>query len=335
MKARGFLLVTGGAGYVGSHALRELLERGESVIVLDDLSEGHRSAASEAEIVRTDLAEPSAAKVLDEIFARGPFDAVLHFAAKAYVGESVRDPAKYYRNNVTAGVNLLAAMTRNSVPAIIFSSTCATYGTPYEVPISETHPQNPINPYGRTKLAFEGALQDFEAAHGIRHVNLRYFNAAGAHESGDLGEDHRPETHLVPLTVAAAMGKTGKLEVFGCDYDTPDGTCIRDYVHVQDLAVAHVAALDRLRQGAASDSFNLGTGTGHSVLDVVASVVRVGGRAVPHEVVGRRAGDPARLVASSAKAERELGFQRRFSDLDRIVETAWRFQERFPDGYPD
>jgi UDP-glucose-4-epimerase GalE len=331
----GSLLVTGGAGYVGSHALRELLDRGERVVVLDDLSEGHEWAVQGAELVRADLADPRVGDALDEIFSRGAFDAVLHFAAKAYVGESIENPGKYYRNNVAAGVHLLSAMVRNEVPAIVFSSSCATYGTPREFPIRETHPQHPINPYGRTKLVFEGALADFEAAHGIRHVNLRYFNAAGAHEKGDLGEDHRPETHLVPLAIGAALGTGRTLRVFGSDYETKDGTCVRDYVHVQDLASAHVAALDRLRQGAPSESYNLGSGVGHSVLEVLASVERVSGRAVPHEIVARRPGDPPCLVASSAKAEKDLGFRRRFADLDRIVESSWRFHERFPHGYPD
>jgi UDP-glucose 4-epimerase len=335
VSSTGSLLVTGGAGYVGSHAVRELLDRGERVVVLDDLSEGHRSAASGAELVRADLAEASVGEVLEEIFSRDRFDAVLHFGAKAYVAESVRDPGKYYRNNVTGGLQLLSAMARGRVPAIIFSSSCATYGNPVEIPMGEGHPQNPINPYGRTKLAFEGALRDFETAHGIRHVNLRYFNAAGAHESGSLGEDHRPETHLVPLAIEAAMGKGAGLQVFGADYDTPDGTCIRDYVHVQDLAAAHLSALDRLRQGGRSESYNLGTGAGHSVLEVIASVERVSGREVPHEIVARRPGDPPRLVASSVKARTELGFRPRFSDLDGIVQTAWRFKERFPDGFPD
>jgi UDP-glucose-4-epimerase GalE len=331
----GSLLVTGGAGYVGSHTLRELLERGEKVVVLDDLSVGHTGALGGAELVRADLAEPSVGDALDEIFSREAFRAVLHFGAKAYVGESVLDPGKYYRTNVTGGIHLLAAMARHRIPAIVFSSSCATYGAPAEVPISEGHRQAPINPYGRTKLVFEGALRDFDNAHRIRHVNLRYFNAAGAHESGDIGEDHRPETHLIPLAIDAAMGKGPPLQVFGSDYDTPDGTCIRDYVHVQDLASAHLAALERLKSGAASDSFNLGTGEGRSVLEVVEAVERVSGRKVPREVVQRRPGDPARLVASSAKARKELGYRPRFADLERIVETAWRFKERFPYGFSD
>jgi UDP-glucose-4-epimerase GalE len=328
------LLVTGGAGYVGSHTLRELLDRGERVVVLDDLSEGHVTAASGAEIVRADLAGPSLGATLDALFAREPFEAVLHFGAKAYTGESVRDPEKYYRTNVIGGLQLLAAMTRNRVPAIIFSSSCATFGVPERLPIVEDHAQSPINPYGRTKLVLEGALRDFEHAYGIRHVSLRYFNAAGAHERGDLGEDHRPETHLVPLAIEAAVGK-GVLQVFGDRYDTPDGTCIRDYVHVQDLATMHVAALERLRRGGSSSSYNLGTGTGSSVFQVIEAVERIGGRRVPREIGPPRPGDPARLVASAQKARDELGFAPRFARIDQIVETAWRFKERFPDGYSD
>lgn len=331
----GPLLVTGGAGYVGSHTLRALVERGERVVVLDDLSEGHVTAlAGAAELVRADLADPAAGAVLDELFSREPFDAVLHFGGKAYVGESVRDPEKYYRNNVTGGIHLLAAMARHRVPAVIFSSTCATYGIPERVPIPDDHPQRPVSPYGRTKLAFERALEDFEAAHGIRHVNLRYFNAAGAHESGELGEDHRPETHLIPLACEAALGRGNvALTVFGTDYDTPDGTCIRDYVHVQDLADAHVAALADLRSGGASSSYNLGAGRGHSVLEILDAVERVSGRKVPRELGERRPGDPPRLVAEADRAREQLRWTPRFTVIDRIVETAWRFKERHPDGY--
>jgi UDP-glucose-4-epimerase GalE len=331
----GSLLVTGGAGYVGSHTVRALVERGERPVVVDDLSEGHIAAVREAELVRCDLSDPRAGGVLDSVFAREKFDAVLHFGAKAYVGESVRDPETYYRVNVTGGLQLLSSMARNRVPAILFSSTCATYGEPVRLPIDEDHPQAPINPYGRTKLALEGALRDFEPAYGIRHVNLRYFNAAGAHESGELGEDHRPETHLIPLAIEAARGRGAGLEVLGDDYDTPDGTCIRDYVHVQDLADAHLKALDRLRRGESSASYNLGTGRGHSVLEVVHAVENVSGAKVPRRHAPRRPGDPPRLVASASKARRELGFEPRFLELERIVETAWNFKERFPDGYPD
>lgn len=329
------LLVTGGAGYVGSHTVRALLERQTPVVILDDLSEGHAAAMGDVEWVKADLAAPETAATLDELFGRERFDAVLHFGAKAYVGESVEKPDKYYRNNVVGGLQLLEAMARHDVPAIIFSSTCATYGVPETLPIDEDHPQRPINPYGRTKLVFEWALEDFERAHGIRHVNLRYFNAAGAHESGDLGEDHRPETHLIPLACEAAMGRGKTLSVFGDDYDTPDGTCIRDYVHVQDLGAAHVLSLDYLEGGGASVSFNLGTGTGHSVLEVIDTVKRVSGRDVPHEIAPRRVGDPPRLVASSTKIRAELGWTPRLGSLERIVETAWAFKERYPDGYPD
>lgn len=329
------LLVTGGAGYVGSHTVRELLDRGARVVVLDDLSEGHTAAIGDVECVRADLAAPETAGRLDELFGRERFAAVLHFGAKAYVGESVEDPDKYYRNNVVGGLQLLEAMARHHVPAIIFSSTCATYGVPESIPIDEDHRQRPINPYGRTKLVLEWVLEDFERAYGIRHVNLRYFNAAGAHESGDLGEDHRPETHLIPLACEAALGRGRMLSVFGNDYDTPDGTCIRDYIHVQDLAAAHVLALDHLENGGASVSFNLGTGTGHSVLDVIDTVKKVSGREVPYTMAPKRAGDPPRLVASSEKIRAELGWTPRLGSLERIVETAWAFKERYPDGYPD
>lgn len=331
----GALLVTGGAGYVGSHAVRELLARGERVVVLDDLSEGHAAAVGDVELIRADLAEPDSLGMLSELFAREPFEAVLHFAAKAYVGESVREPGKYYRTNVVGGLCLLEAMAKSGVSRIIFSSTCASYGVPESVPITEDHPQRPINPYGRTKLVLEGALADYEGAFGLRHVDLRYFNAAGAHETGEIGEDHRPEMHIIPRAIEAAMGRGQGLTLYGEDYDTPDGTCIRDYVHVQDLAVAHVAALERLRRGAPSSAYNLGTGHGHSVKEVFRAVERVSGRKVPHEVGARRAGDPPRLVASAEKARRELGFAPRLADLDRIVETAWRFRERYPDGFPE
>lgn len=328
------LLVTGGAGYVGSHTVRELVARDRRVVILDDLSEGHAASVGDVEIVRADLAAPVAAETLDSVFGRERFDAVVHFGAKAYVGESVEDPEKYYRNNVVGGLNLVAAMARHRVPAILFSSTCATYGVPERLPLDEDHPQRPINPYGRTKLIFEWALKDFENAHGIRHVNLRYFNAAGAHEDGDIGEDHRPETHLIPLACEAALGRGEALSVFGDDYDTPDGTCVRDYVHVQDLAAAHVLALDYLREDGESTSFNLGTGSGHSVMEVIETVRRVSGRAVPHRIAPRRQGDPARLVASSDKIRQRLGWEPRLGSLERIVETAWSFKQRFPDGYP-
>jgi UDP-glucose-4-epimerase GalE len=249
------------------------------------------------------------------------------------VGESVREPERYYRVNVGGGVELLAAMARHEVPATIFSSTCATYGEPEIVPIPETHPQRPFSPYGRSKLAFEWALADFETAHGIRHINLRYFNAAGAHPDGDLGEDHRPETHIIPSVCDAAMGIRPSVSIFGDDYETPDGTCIRDYVHVVDLASAHVLALDSLRSGASSNSYNLGVGRGYSVREVIESVERVSGKKVPAETAPRRPGDPPRLVASNDKVTKELGWRPRFTTLDSIVETAWGFKQKYPRGY--
>jgi UDP-glucose-4-epimerase GalE len=327
-------LVTGGAGYVGSHTVRELVRRGERVIVLDDLSEGHREAVRGLELLEADLTDRgSIGTTLDGLFRSETFEAVLHFAGRAYVGESVRDPERYYRVNVGGGIELLAAMARNKVPAIIFSSTCATYGEPEIVPIPETHPQRPLSAYGRTKLSFELALADFETAHGIRHINLRYFNAAGAHPDGDLGEDHQPETHLIPLVCDAAMGLRSSVSIYGDDYPTSDGTCIRDYIHVVDLASAHLLALESLRSGAASASYNLGVGRGYSVHEVVDSVERVSGQKAPVETAPRRPGDPPRLIASHEKVKMELGWKPQFTTLDSIIETAWRFKQKYPHGY--
>ena len=330
----GSLLVTGGAGYVGSHAVRQLLRKGEKIVVLDDLSEGHRQATVGVDLVVADLADSTQiGSVLDELFQREAFDVVLHFAGRAYVGESVRDPERYYRINLGGGIELLSAMARNKVPGIIFSSTCATYGEPDTMPILEDHPQRPVSAYGRTKLAFELALKDFEIAHGIRHINFRYFNAAGAHPDGDLGEDHRPETHLIPLVCDAALGSRPAVDIFGTDYPTPDGTCIRDYIHVVDLADAHILGVEALRSGAVSASYNLGTGHGYSVLEVVEAVKRASGQDVTVRHTPRRPGDPPRLVASSKKVSDELGWKPKFNGLDEIVQTAWRFKQSYPQGY--
>lgn len=332
----GAVLVTGGAGYVGSHTVRELLNRGERVVALDNLSEGHRKAVVGAELIVADLTDADdAGEKLDSVFQREPVDVVLHFAGRAYVGESVREPGMYYRHNVSGGLVLLEAVARNRVPAVVFSSTCAVYGEPEVVPILESHPRRPVSPYGRTKRDFEEALADFEVAHGIRHVNLRYFNAAGAHPDGDLGEDHRPETHLIPLVCEAAMKLRPSIAVFGDDYPTPDGTCIRDFIHVNDLAAAHIQAVEALRNGGASNSYNLGIGQGYSVLEVVESVKRVSGADVPTEIAPRRAGDPPRLVADSQKARSHLDWKPVFTSLDSIVETAWRFKQNHPQGYEE
>jgi UDP-glucose 4-epimerase len=322
-------LVTGGAGYIGSHAVRELCDAGHTVAVLDDLSRGHRAALpADVRLVAADLGDEDAlARALEGA------DAVLHFAGLLSVAESMSDPGAYYRTNVAKGVALLAAMERAGVRRLIFSSTCAVYGMPERIPMDEQHPRDPINPYGASKGAFERALQDHAAAGRLRAIALRYFNAAGCHPDGSLGEHHDPEEHLLPLAIDAALGRRPGLLIHGDDYDTPDGTCIRDYVHVQDLARAHVQALEALESGASFRAFNLGSERGHSVRDVLASVARVGGRRVPAEVGPRRPGDPPRLVASAALARQALGYRPAYLELDAIVETAWRWRRTHPEGY--
>jgi UDP-glucose-4-epimerase GalE len=325
------ILVTGGAGYIGSHAVRLFLARGHDVWVYDNLSEGHRGAAPADRLLDGDLADTAR---LDHALIDRRIEAVVHFAAFAYVGESVENPAKYYRNNLVNTVNLLECMRRAGVGRIVFSSTCATYGIPQQVPITEDEPQRPINPYGRTKLAVEFALGDYARAYGWGYAALRYFNAAGASPQGDIGEDHSPETHLIPLAIQAAQGLRPELSVFGTDYPTPDGTCVRDYIHVDDLAEAHLLALERLSPGQEL-RLNLGTGRGYSVREVIQTVEAVTGKKVPYKEAPRRPGDPPVLVASSAKAERELGWKPRYTDLRAIVETAWNWHRRHPRGYND
>ena len=327
------VLVTGGAGYIGSHAVRELLEAGHTVTVLDDLSRGHRGAVPpEVPFVEGDLGDAAA---LEEALAGA--GAVLHFAGLLSVAESVADPAPYYRTNVAKGLELLAAMRAARIDRIVFSSTCATYGVPQRVPIDEAHPQDPISPYGATKRAFERALADHARAGRVRAVVLRYFNAAGCHPDGSLGEDHHPEEHIVPRTIDAALGRAPALTIYGDDYDTPDGTCIRDYVHVQDLARAHLLALEAIDHPITPETryqaFNLGSGHGHSVREVVSAVERAAGEKVPVRVGGRRAGDPPRLVASAQLARERLGWQPRLSGLEPIVETALRWRRENPRGY--
>lgn len=323
------MLVTGGAGYIGSHAAKALAAAGRRVVLYDNLAAGHREAALGADLVVGDTRDGAGLRAV--IAGRG-VTSVMHFAALAAVGESVRDPAAYYANNVGGTLALLEAMAAERVRLLIFSSTCAVYGEPRETPLVETHPAHPINPYGETKLAVERALPHFERACGIRFVALRYFNAAGADPDGDLGEDHDPERHLIPLALDAARGGR-PIEIFGDDYPTPDGTCLRDYVHVWDLARAHRLALERLEQGAASAIYNLGTGTPHSVREVLAAVERVSGRPVPHRVAPRREGDPAVLYASSARFAADTGWRPRYADLDEIVATAWRWLQGHPLKY--
>jgi UDP-glucose-4-epimerase GalE len=332
------VLVTGGAGYVGSHAAYELAEAGHDVVLYDDLSAGHLEAAERlrrsfpagrVSFVRGDIADIAAVgRALRESRAT----AVMHFAARLLVAESVEQPLLYYRNNVTGTINLLSAMAEAGVRQFVFSSTCATFGEPVRVPIDESHPQRPVNAYGETKLAIERLLPHVERAHGLRWVALRYFNASGAHPSGLIGEDHTPEAHLIPRAIAAADGRD-RLTVFGSDYPTPDGTCIRDYVHVGDLAQAHRLALDRLEAGGASAAYNLGNGQGVSVKELIGSVSRVTGRDVRFDVGPRRPGDPAQLVGASALAKQELGWRPRYEAIDTIVQTAWAWHQRHPDGY--
>ncbi|ROR32791.1 UDP-glucose 4-epimerase GalE [Inmirania thermothiophila] len=317
------VLVVGGAGYIGSHMVALLAERGHAVTVLDDLSSGHRDAVLAGELVVGDLGDRA---LLDALLGGRRFDAVMHFAARIQVAESVAQPARYYRNNVAATLTLLEAMLAHGVGAFVFSSTAAVYGEPQRVPIDEDHPKAPVNPYGRSKWMVEQMLADLEAAHGLRSVSLRYFNAAGADPAGRLGERHDPETHLIPLVLQAAAGRREAVTVFGTDYDTHDGTCIRDYVHVADLCEAHLLALERLWAGAPGGAFNLGNGNGFSVREVIETARRVTGRAIRVREGPRRAGDPARLVADSRRAREVLGWRPRHDALETIVAHAWAWE---------
>jgi UDP-glucose-4-epimerase GalE len=323
------VLVTGGAGYIGSHACKTLAAGGYEPVVFDNLRAGHRAAVRYGDLVEGDILDTSAVRAA---IRRYEIQAVMHFAAFLDVGESVREPANYYRNNVGGALSVLEAMAAESVSLFVFSSTCATYGEPIETPIAETHPQQPINSYGETKLAVERALPHFERAHGVRWTALRYFNAAGADPDGELGEDHDPEIHLIPRALDAADG-TGRLEVFGDDYPTPDGTCLRDYIHVTDLAGAHAKALEALAEAGRSGAYNLGTGRPHSVREVIDTVERVTGQAVSWTIAPRRPGDPAVLYAAPQKAQSELHWKPHFSELETIVRTAWNWRRAHPHGY--
>ncbi|MFN0009763.1 MAG: UDP-glucose 4-epimerase GalE [Planctomycetota bacterium] len=327
----GPVLVVGGAGYIGSHTVRHFEELGTIVVVLDNLSTGHR-AAVRAPLAVVDLADREA---LARVFAEHRPVAVVHFAAKCYVGESVKEPALYYRENVGNTWNLLEAMRAASCRDIVFSSSCATYGDPVEIPMTESHVQVPISPYGKTKLHMEHMLQDYAKAYGMRYAALRYFNAAGAARDGTLGEVHDPETHLIPLVLQAASGARPKIQVFGDDYDTPDGTCIRDYVHVEDLARAHAMALAGLQSGAGEIALNLGTGSGFSVLEVIETARRVTKKPIRHEIVGRRPGDPPRLVSGGSRAREMLGWVPQRPAIEDIVADAWRFLSKIPPGFRD
>lgn len=319
------ILVTGGAGYIGSHCCKALAAAGYNPVVLDNLVYGHAEAVRWGPLEEGDMANRG---WVDTVFAWHMPAAVIHFAAYAYVGESVTDPGKYYSNNTSAALGLIESAQAHGVKHFVFSSTCATYGIPDAVPIREDAPQRPINPYGRSKLMVEQMLEDFDRAHGLKSIALRYFNAAGADPEGELGESHDPETHLIPLALDAAAGRREALVVNGEDYATPDGTCIRDYIHVSDLADAHVRALGLLLAGGESDRINLGTGNGASIRDIIGTIERVTGCKVPHSIGPRREGDPPSLVADAARAREVLGWKPRHSDLDTIIATAWAWHQK-------
>ena len=319
------IFVVGGAGYIGSVCAESLLNEGHEVAIFDNLSEGHRQAVdSRANFIQGELADR---RQIDSAISSSRPDAVMHFAANALVGESMQNPSKYFRNNICNGLNLLDAMVAAGVERIVFSSTCAIFGPPDRVPIDETAPARPINPYGESKLAFENILRWYDEIHGVKFVCLRYFNAAGASER--FGEDHHPETHLIPAVLQAALGKRPNVEIYGTDYDTPDGTCIRDYIHILDLARAHILALG----AAGSGRYNLGTGGGSSVREVIESCRKITCRKIDAIEKTRRPGDPPRLIASSDKIKRELGWEPEFQSLDAIVESAWKWHQIFPRGY--
>jgi UDP-arabinose 4-epimerase len=323
------VLIAGGAGYIGSHAAKLVALAGLEPVVLDNFVYGHRWAAKWGPLAEGDLGDrPFVDRVLEE----HRVTAVIHFAAYAYVGESVTHPRKYFHNNVVNTLTLLDSMVDHGVRDIVFSSTCATYGEPIHVPISEDHAQNPVNPYGESKLAVEKILGWYQKAYDIRFAALRYFNAAGADPDGEIGEDHDPETHLIPLAIEAALGRVDELSIFGTDYPTPDGTAIRDYIHVTDLAEAHVLALTHLTKGAKDLKLNLGTGKGHSVREVLGAIERIGGRRVPTREVGRRAGDPPALVADAARAAEVLGWRPKYAAIETIVEHALRWHEKGKPG---
>jgi UDP-glucose 4-epimerase len=321
------ILVVGGAGYIGSICAELLLDQGHEIAVFDNLSEGHRGALDpRARFIEGNLEDRQA---IDSALAVAHPDAVMHFAASALVSESMRNPSKYFRNNISSGLNLLDAMVAAHVERIVFSSTCAIFGLPERVPIDETTPTRPINPYGESKRAFEKVLRWYDEIHGLKFVSLRYFNAAGA--TANFGEDHRLETHLIPNVLKVALGQKAHVEIFGTDYETPDGTCIRDYIHIVDLARAHILALGSAR----SEFYNLGSGGGASVREVIATCRKITGKKIDTVEKPRRPGDPPRLIASSEKIKRELGWQPQFQSLDAIIESGWKWHQKFPHGYGD
>ena len=326
------ILVTGGAGYIGSHCVAALLDRGADVVVVDDLSKGHRQAVKGGRLYIGDVADQH---FLDGVFSRENVEAVIHFAAYSLVGESMSIPDEYFRNNVTAGLTLIRTMVAHKVPYLVFSSTAATFGEPVRTPIEEDDPQVPTNPYGESKLIVEKMLKWCDRAYGLKYCALRYFNVAGARADGSIGEDHRPETHLIPLILSVAQGRRDSLKLFGTDYPTPDGTCVRDYIHVEDLIDAHMLALEYLKRENTSNAFNLGNGTGFSNRQIIDAARRVTGHPIPVVEEGRRPGDPAVLIASSKKAMDMLGWQPKYTNVEGIIRTAWNWHSTHPDGYGD
>jgi UDP-glucose 4-epimerase len=323
------ILVVGGAGYIGSHMTRMLVEQGHRAVVFDNLSTGFRQSVKVGEFVEGDLMDQA---LVESTIEKHSVDAVMHFAAFALVGESVQDPAKYYRNNVVAACHLLDAMKNTGLKKIVFSSTCATYGEPQTIPITEDEPQEPVNPYGFTKLVIERALEDFAHAYDFGFAALRYFNAAGASPAGDIGEHHDPESHLIPIVLQVALKQRNEITVYGDDYPTPDGTCIRDYIHVDDLGRAHLLALEKLEPGKGL-KLNLGTGHGKSVREVIDACREVTGCEIPEKIGNRRPGDPPELIADPTQAKKILGWEPAYTDLKKIVETAWRWHKNHPRGY--
>ncbi len=327
------ILVCGGAGYIGSHAVYQLVKAGEKVVIVDNLQTGHRDALNPAaKFYEGDIRNP---EILDKIFTENKIEAVIHFAANSLVGESVEKPLMYFNNNVYGMQILLESMVRNGVDKIVFSSTAATYGEPEKIPIEENDRTQPTNPYGESKLIMERMMKWVSRANGVRFVSLRYFNAAGAVEDGSIGEDHKCETHLIPLILQVPLGKRDHITVFGDDYPTPDGTCLRDYIHVLDLADAHILALNYLRNGGESNIFNLGNGQGFSVKEMIVAAEKVTGQKIKTEIGTRRAGDPAQLIASSEKARKVLKWNPQFADVEKVIATAWTWHKSHPNGYQD
>lgn len=325
------ILVCGGAGYIGSHAVRQLIDKNEEVVIVDNLETGHEDAIHpQAKFYKVDIRNE---EELDKVFSENKIDEVIHFAANSLVGESMTNPLKYYNNNVHGTEVLLRVMIKHNVKKIVFSSTAATYGEPKNIPILESDLTNPTNAYGETKLAMEKMMKWADISHGVKYISLRYFNVAGAHESGEIGEDHNPETHLIPLILQVPLGKREYISIFGDDYDTHDGTCIRDYIHVTDLVDAHILAVHKLREGSNSNIYNLGSGNGFTVKEMIKAAREVTGHPIPAKVCERRAGDPAKLVADSKKARTELGWKPKFENVEAMISSAWKWHQNHPNGF--